>query len=452
MTVAIRPAPGPAREYHFPEFTRHTLKNGIRVIVAPIRKLPVVTVLAVVDAGAGLDMAGYEGLAQLTAEALREGNEKRNGVEILEGFESLGSSLEAGADWDSTVVSMTLLSEHLEKGLSLMAEVLMTPSFPEHEVERLKAERLADRLQILSEPRGLADESFARLLYSSDSRYAEPIGGTSESITAISQTHVIEFFRSRYTPATVTMIVTGDIGTHDALDRLEKTLEKWKGNPAGARSITGKVNRTSRSLEIVAKSDAAQAELRLGHLGIPRNHPDYFKVVVMNALLGGLFSSRINLNLREHHGYTYGASSYFDWRREAGPFVIATAVQSEMTANAIKECLAEIDGMRSDEVPADELSLATNYLDGVFPIRYETTSAIASALANIVIFDLPEDFYNTYRFNIRRVTPADVLTAAKTYVHPEKLQALVVGDLSIVKEPLEALSFSAVSVRPPREK
>jgi zinc protease len=390
-------------------------------------------------------------LAQLTAEALREGSKDKNGVEILEGFESLGSSLEAGADWDSTIVSMTLLAEHLEKGLSLMAEVLMTASFPEHEVERLKAERLAERLQILSEPRGLADESFARLLYSSESRYAEPIGGTSESISAITRGDVYEFFQARYTPATVTMIIAGDIDEQEALDQLDKTFGKWKGNPTGSRSISGKESRSSRSVEIVSKSDAAQAELRLGHLGIPRNHPDYFKVVVMNALLGGLFSSRINLNLRERHGYTYGASSYFDWRREAGPFVIATAVQSETTANAIRECIAEIDGMRSNEVPTEELSLATDYLDGVFPIRYETTSAIASALANIVIFDLPEDFYNTYRFNIRSVTPSDVLAAAKTYLHPDKLQALVVADSNVVKASLEELSFGPISVRPPSE-
>jgi zinc protease len=167
----------------------------------------------------------------------------------------------------------------------------------------------------------------------------------------------------------------------------------------------------------------------------------------MNALLGGLFSSRINLNLRERHGYTYGASSYFDWRREPGPFVISTAVQSEVSADAIRETLTEIDGMRSKEVPTDELSLATSYLEGVFPIRYETTSAIASALANIVTFGLPEDFYDTYREKIRGVSPQDVLMAAQTHVHPEKLQAVVVGDPNIIRAPLEKLEFGPVSVR-----
>jgi zinc protease len=200
-------------------------------------------------------------------------------------------------------------------------------------------------------------------------------------------------------------------------------------------------------MQIVAKTDAAQAELRLGHKGMLRSHPDYFSVVVMNAVLGGLFSSRINLNLREKHGYTYGASSYYDWRLEPGPFVIATAVQSETVADAIRETLNEIDGIRSEEMSADELSLATSYLEGVFPIRYETTSAIASALANLIIFDLPDTFYDKYRQNIRNVSPAHVLKAARTYVLPEELQIVVVGDPAVVKAPLERLEFSSVSVR-----
>jgi zinc protease len=451
MTIALRPSPARQREYHFPRFSRHLMSNGMRVIIAPVRKLPVVTVLAVVDAGASADAKGREGRAQLTAEMLREGTSAHNGIEILEGFESLGTSFEAGTDWDSTVVSMTLLQKHLIPGLLLLAEVLTSASFPEHEVERLRAERLAERLQILSEPRGLADESFLRFLHAPGSRYAEPIGGTSESITSIKCSDVVEFFHLCYVPEAVAIIIVGDIDTDEALRLVNEAFGKWQGRRGStAVSITAEA-RNTRALQIVAKSDAAQAELRLGHLGISRSHPDYFRVVVMNALLGGLFSSRINLNLRERHGYTYGASSYFDWRREPGPFVISTAVQSEIVAEALRETLSEIDGMRNQEVPSEELSLATSYLEGVFPIRYETTAAIASALANIVTFGLPEDFYDTYRDNIHAISPADVLMAAQMYVHPEKLQTVVVGDPAVIRAPLEKLEFGPVSVQSPSE-
>jgi zinc protease len=422
------------------------------VIVAPVTKLPLVTILAVLNSGASDDPPGYEGLAQLTAQLLREGTEKRTGLEVVEGFEKLGTSLETGADWDSTIVGMTLLREQLETGFPLFAEVLTSPVFPEHELDRLKSERLAERLQILSEPRELADESFMRFLYAEGSRYREPMNGSTASISAINRTNVEEFFKARYTPDAVTVIVVGDIGVDEAVQLVGKSLGDWQGQqqmpavPAGQR-----VEREVQAVELVVKPDAAQAELRVGHVGMSRSHPDYFSVVVMNALLGGLFSSRINLNLREQHGYTYGASSYFDWRRDTGPFVIATAVKSEVTGDAIGEILKEIDGIRSEEVSAEELSLATSYLQGVFPIRYETTSSIASALATLTVFHLPENFYDDYRVNVGSVTPADVLNAARTHVWPEKLQMVVVGDPAIVKEPLEKLGSREISVQPHHE-
>jgi len=270
-------------------------------------------------------------------------------------------------------------------------------------------------------------------------------------VSAVSRAEVADFFASWYTPDSVTVIVVGDISSEEAMKLVTTTLGEWKGKHASRTTVPSPGTRGTRAVEIVSKDDAAQAELRLGHIGIPRSHPDYFNVVVMNALLGGLFSSRINLNLRERHGYTYGASSYFDWRREPGPFMIATAVQSEVSAAAISETLKEIDGMRSNEVPEDELSLATDYLDGVFPIRYETTSSIASALATLVIFDLPEDYYDTYRENIRAVRPSDVLRAAQDHVSPDMLQIVVVGDPTVVKEPVEGLALGEVSVRPATE-
>jgi zinc protease len=451
MTVSTRPAPGPSRTYQFPRFERTALPNGLRLIVAPVRKLPVVTVLAVIDAGATSDPPGREGLAQVTAEALREGTIKRDGIQVLEGFEKFGSSLEAGADWDSTVVSMTLLRDKLTAGLELMTEVVTSPSFPEREVERLKAERLAERAQILAEPRGLADESFSRFLYEKGSRYSEPMAGTSASVSVITRDEAAAFFASRYTPDAVTVIVVGDIDIGEAVKLVSTTLGGWTGRRPDVDAASVMRARSTRAVEIVTKGDAAQAELRLGHIGIPRNHPDYFNVVVMNALLGGLFSSRINLNLRERHGYTYGASSFFDWRREPGPFMIATAVQSEVSAAAISETLKEIDGMRTEEVSEEELSLATNYLEGVFPIRYETTSSIASALANLVVFGLPENFYDTYRENIRAVRPSDVLRAAQAYVFPDMLQIVVVGDPAVVQGPVEKLELGDLSVRPATE-
>lgn len=416
------------------------------VIVATVPKLPVVTVLAVIDATAIADPPGKEGVAEITAQALREGTAKIDGTKLTLELEKLGTSLEVGADWDSTVASLTVLRDKIDRVFELFSSVIMTPAFRSEDIERLRSERIAERVQILDEPRGLAEESFARFAYAASSRYSEPMSGSSQSVVAMTRDDIIEFHSTNYAPDATTLILVGDLTVEEGMKLAEGAFGKWTGKRAPGAAAIDRSARGGRASQVVSKPDAAQSELRIGHVGVPRTHPDYFPIVVMNAVLGGLFSSRINLNLREAHGYTYGASSYFDWRRQAGPFVISTAVQSEVTGAAILETLSEIDRMRCEEIAADELSLATDYLEGVFPIRYETTGAIAAALANMVTFGLPEDYYDTYRSRIGAVTTHDVLLAAKTHIRPDELQIVVVGNSEILQPQIEALNIGPVSV------
>ncbi len=451
MTVSTRPLPGVPRDYQFPKFDRRKTNNGISVITANVTKLPLVTIVVVVDATALTDAPGKEGTAELTAKALREGTTHRDGAALALDLETLGTSVEAGADWDSTVITLTVLKNRVSQAFEIMAEVLTSPAFRSEDIDRLKAERLSERIQLLDEPRGLADESFTRFLYASGMRYSEPMSGSTKSVSSIVRDDVEDFYRSNYVPSAVTMIFAGDITADESERLVESSLGSWRGQRRVAAIDADKAARNTRATEIVAKPDAAQSELRIGHVGVPRTHPDYFSIVVMNAVLGGLFSSRINLNLREANGYTYGASSYYDWRRQAGPFVISTAVQSEVTAAAIGETLKEVDRMRAEEITTDELTLATSYLEGVFPIRYETTESIASALANLVTFGLPEDYYDTYRANIASVTPADVLDAARVHVKPEQLQISVVGNPGLIQASIQELGIGPISVREPSE-
>ena len=446
MVVALRPKPGPPRSYRFPEFHSEILPSGIRLLVAPVDKLPLVTVLVVVDTGSSNDPAAKEGIARLTAKALLEGSRNSDGAELAEKFEQLGTSLESGADWDSTFVKITVMSERLDPALRLLGEVLTTPVFPQREVERLKAERLAEILQIETEPRALADERFESFLYADGSRYSKPDGGTAESVASLDRADVEEFYRSRFVSRAMTVILTGDIEPNAARELVESSLDGIRDGPPPRDTLVAGPRSAARNVHIVSKTGAPQSELRVGHIGLPRNHPDFFSTMVMNAVLGGLFGSRINLNLREAHGYTYGASSYFDWRRGPGPFAVATAVASDVTTPALREIFLEIDRIRQEEISTEELSLATDYLEGVFPIRYETTSAVATALANLVIHDLPADYYDTYRGNIHRVTIGSVLAAAKAHIHPEKLQTVVVGDASLVQKPLAELDVGAIQI------
>lgn len=446
MVTALRPKPGPARTYQFPKFHDEVLPNGLRLVVAPVDKLPIVTVLVVVDAGSSMDPTGKEGVAALTARALLEGNSRYDGAELAERFEQLGTSLEAGADWDSAFISITVLSERLNEALQLLGEVVTTPVFPEREIERLKAERLAELLQIESEPRALADERFASFLYAEGSRYSRPDGGGTETVTKLTRADVDKFFRSRFLSGTTTVVITGDIQLQAARKLVESAFAGSASGSAKKQALVVAARSRDRNVHVVSKTDAPQSELRVGHVGLPRSHPDFFSTMVMNSVLGGLFGSRINLNLREEHGYTYGATSYYDWRRGPGPFVVATAVESDVTTLALREIFNEIDRIRSEEVSEEELTLATQYLEGVFPIRYETTSAVATALANLVIHDLPRDYYDSYRRNIREVTVKSVLEAARKHIHPAELQTVVVGDAALIRQPLAELDAGGVHI------
>lgn len=442
--IAERPAPGPPRPYRFPPFDRRALASGLRLLIAPVSRLPLVTVVALVDAGAVADPTGHEGLATLTARLLLEGAPGGE-ADLAERFERIGATIDASADWDATVVRTTGPASRLPDALALLGEVLRAPRFPEREVERLKAERLAELLQLRAEPRGLADEAFARAAYATTSRYALPQDGTEASVRALARDDVSRFFAARYRSPGTTLVIAGDVSADEAERLVRQTFGDWQG-AAPADAAASDAARGTRAVHVVAKPDAAQSELRIGHVALPRRHPDYFAVVVMNAVLGGLFSSRINLNLREAHAYTYGASSYIDWRRQRGPLVVSTAVQSDVTAAAAREVFAEIDRIRAEPIADAELSLATSYLDGVFPIRYETTDAIAGSLASLVLFGLDDDYFDRYRERVRAVSATDVLRVARAHLQPEAMQLVVVGDAAHVRDPLAALGAGPMTV------
>ena len=441
-----RPVPGTPRAYRFPDFESHTLPNGVRVVIAPVRKLPVATARLVMDAGAMTEPRGAEGVARLASRALLEGTQSRDADTLAIDLERLGASVDAVASWDLSVLTATVVANRLPALVEMMAEMVRTPRFAERDVLRLRGEVLAELVSRRAEPRGLADDMFGRFVYVSESRYASPEDGKRESVATLGPDQVTSFHAARMIPHAATLVVVGDVHPPAIIALAERTLGDWTAGPlASVRVIDTSAHERSR-VHLVRRVEAPQSELRIGHVGLPRRHPDYFSVTVMNAILGGLFNSRINLNLREVHGYTYGAFSAFEWRRAAGPFVVSTAVQSEVTAAAAREVMNEIDRMRAEPVSSDELSLAVSYLDGVFPIRYETTEAIAQALTTLIVHELPPDFYDTYRGHVRAVTLPDVLHAAERHLLPGSMQIVVVGDPDVVRAPLGEGGFGPVEV------
>jgi zinc protease len=441
-----RPQSGPSRPYRFPAFERTTLPNGIELLIAPVKRLPLVTIRFVLDVGARQEPRADAGVATLTAAALAEGTARLNAAALADEFERLGGSLSSYATWDATHVRTSVLSNRLREALSLLSEVVRTPAFEPREVNRLKEERLAELLELKSEPRGLADERFTSSLYRGDSRLSVQEGGSERTVTRLTVDACRAWHALQFSPSVTALVLAGDVDVDDALGIAMENLGDWVAAEPAPAIVDDTPSRDYRNVRLLDRPGAPQTELRLGHVGLPRLHPDYFDVVVMNAILGGVFNSRINLNLRERNAFTYGAFSSFEWRRDAGPFVVSTAVATPVTASAIRETIAELDRMRSTMPSVDELSLSTSYLDGVFPIRFETTDAIAGALASLRTLRLPNNFYDTYRERVRSVTADDVARAAREHLHLERLQVLAVGDRAQVAPMLADLELGPLSV------
>ena len=441
-----RPQIGRLRPYRFPAFERTTLPNGIELLIAPVKRLPLVTIRFVLDVGARQEPRSQAGVATLTAAAMAEGTARLDAAALADEFERLGGVLSSYATWDATHVRTTVLSSRLREALALLSEVVRTPSLAPREVNRLKEERLAELLELKSEPRGLADERFASSLYKGDSRFSVQEGGSERTVTPLSVDACRAWHSQQFAPAATALVIAGDVSVDDALQVASENLADWVAAEPAPTIVDDSPSRDYRSVQLLDRPGAPQTELRLGHVGLPRLTPDYFDVVVMNAILGGVFNSRINLNLRERNAFTYGAFSSFEWRRDAGPFVVSTAVATPVTASAIREAVAELERMRTTVPSADELSLSTSYLDGVFPIRFETTDAIAGALASLRTLRLPNNFYDTYRDRVRSVTAEDVATAARNHIHGDRLQVLALGDRAQVAPMLADLDLGPLSV------
>lgn len=444
MTGAIRPLAGAPRPYAFPTIEGEVLRNGLRVLVVPMRRLPVATALLMSDAGTECDLISHAGVAALTIDAMAEGTRRHDAEALAEAFEQLGGSIDTAVSWAHAEVSTTVLTMHLPSALRLLAEVVREPSFPEGEISRLREERLAELLQQRTEPRGLADDMFARFVFAARSRYAVAEGGDEQTVARITRDVIVAHHARFVVPTRSVLIVAGDVDPVTVIQQAEAAFGGWIGEAGITPDIAVATAHSTRQVHVVGKPDSSQSELRVGHLSVPRSHPDYHALSVMNAILGGLFNSRLNLNLRETHAYTYGAFSHFDWRRHASSFEAATAVQSDVTAAAVREILAEIDRMRDEAVRPAELSLAVDYLTGVFPIRFETTAAIANALVTRESYGLPVDYFDSYRGQVAAVTATDVLRVAREHLDPSQLQIVAVGDPDLACADLEALHLGPV--------
>jgi zinc protease len=445
------PSIGPPPELHLPAIEKRTLSNRLPVVIVAQHKVPVVHVELALGVGSEADPAQKFGLASLTADMLDEGAGSRSALEIADAIDYLGAELETSSSSDASYVDLHVPVARLGDALPVMADVIARPTFPDAELKRLRDERLTALLQAEDDPEQLIQFAFPRLVYGTTHRYGTASIGTAASLRGFTRADLASFHASAYRPQNGTLVVTGDVTAANVIPMLENTLGQWKasgGTPPPRLAEPRQL--TARRVYLIDKPGAAQSQIRIGWVGVPRSTPDYFALRVLNTILGGAFTSRLNQNLREEHGYAYGASSLFDMRHSAGPFFAAAGVQTDKTADALKEFFNELTRIHQP-VGAEELEKAKNYLSLLLPRNFETTRATANALALIAVYDLPQDFYTTYGQRVRGVTAADVTRVADTYIQPDKFAVVIVGDRKAVEPGVRALNLGPVTIVEPAE-
>jgi predicted Zn-dependent peptidase len=440
------PELGPPPQLDLPAIQKRALSNGLPVWVVETHEVPVVQVNLVTLAGSGDDPPQNYGLASLTAAMLDEGAGARSALEIADAIEFLGASLSTTSSFDASAVRLHVPVDKLAEALPVMADVALRPSFPEAELNRLRQERITALIQARDEPESIAPMAFARLLYGPTHRYGTGAAGTRATLEAMTVADLKGFHAAYYQPSNATLVVVGDITAEEAVAQLEKQFGGWKnGAPVRRAAVAAAPQRPAGEIVIVDKPGAEQSQIRLGWIGVARDTPDYFALQVLNTILGGSFTSRLNQNLREKNGYAYGAGSRFDMRLAAGPFFAAAGVQTDKTAEALREFFNELSGI-TRPVPDDELAKAKNYIVLGFPSEFESTGDLSARLEELIVYKLPDSYFEQYVPRIRAVTADDVQKAAARYVQPSRFTVMVVGDRKTIEPGVRALNLGPVRV------
>jgi len=444
LTVPPTLAAPPA--LRLPPMTTRTLPNGLKLVVIEQHELPLVDVVLDVRTGGEADPAGKAGTASLAAGMLTEGTTSRTALQIADQAAYLGVRVGAGSGWEQSTVSLHAPTAQLDSALALFTDVALHPAFNSPDLERVRKVRLTALQQIRDRGPAIADRAYATALYGEQHPYGRPLSGSEASVADITRDDLVKFYTTYFHPNNATLLVVGDVRPDDIERRALALFGNWTRadvptvveNTAPAPKAT--------TLVLIDKPGAAQSSFRLGGIGVPRSTDDYFAIQVMNTILGGSFTSRLMQNLRETHGYTYGAQSGFSMRRSAGPFTASAEVVSAKTDSAFIEFMKELRAIR-DTVPADELAKAKRYLQLGLPQDFETTGSIAYQMLPLVTYGIPLDFYDTAVQKIGAVTQADVQRVAREYVNPDRLTIVIVGDRKLIEPGLRALNPGEIVIR-----
>ena len=445
---ALRPDP----PFRFPSIAKTRLDSGLTIWSVEHRSLPVVTAVVLLRIGSAADPDGRPGLASLTGDMLDEGAGERSALEVNDALARIGAQFDTEVGPDATILTLTTLARFRERALDLLGDIVMRPRFEPHEFARVRELRTTRLRQLRDLAPAVADRAFASLVYAGHP-YGHLAIGTERALQQLALADVAEFHARAYIPSEMTVIVVGD-GTHAELsEAVARSFGSWRGGGARPAALARALARCleeppyrGRRAAIVDRPGAAQSELRIGHASARRASPDYHALLVLNMVLGGQFVSRINMNLRESKGFTYGARTSFDFRRGPGPFLLQVSVQTGVTGPAIHESLAELQDIRATRpVAAGELELAQASLTRGYPRNFETAEQIARSVTQLALHDLPDDYFEAFVPTIAALDAGALARAAATHLHPERLNTVIVGDRADVEPQLAEIGLVPVT-------
>ncbi|ROT32628.1 pitrilysin family protein [Micromonospora sp. HM5-17] len=436
MLVTERPEPGTPRPYTFPPVVRRSVAGG-DVVAAHLPGHNLAVAVLLLDAGAGREPAGREGLAGVVAKALEEGTTRRDATAYALALEGLGTELSISADWDAFQVGVQVPVDRLPAAVELLTEAVRTPRLDPADITRVRDDEVTALRMYWANPGPRADAALRAELFGADQRPGRPMDGDPESVAAVTVDDVIAFHAEWLTRAG-TLLVAGDLDRID-LDALAATAfagASGAAEPAG--DPLDLVVPGERRIILVDRPGSVQSTLRLGHVAPPRAHPDYVPMTLAATVLGGAFTSRLNHLIREVRGYTYGIRAEFGHSRRFGRFVVSSGVQTAVTSPALRDAVGEITRTRDSGVTEAELAVARAWRAGQLSVELQTPRAIANALATLVVYDLPDDYHATLREALLSATEPEVSAAAGTYLHPEGLTLVVEGDAAAIRDDLVA--------------
>ncbi|HTK82651.1 MAG TPA: pitrilysin family protein [Bacteroidota bacterium] len=434
------PELGPPPAMHLPPIQHFKLANGIPVSIIEKHTLPLVQVELIVFGGSAMDPDDQRGLASLTASMMEEGAGKRNALQLADAIDYLGASVNASSGQHTMGVSLHTPLSKLDSALSIFSDVALRPTFPQEELERHRKELLTALGQWHDEPRIVASVLLSKTLFGDKHPYGSPSIGTEKTIRGFSAKDLKEFHDKYYHSNNAAFIVVGDVQPKAILGKLEKAFGKWRSGQIPKKTWPSVEQVSDRKIWLVDKPDAAQSVIRVGRIGVERSTKDYFPLIVLNTILGGSFTSRLNQNLREQHGYAYGAGSAFDMRMLPGLFYAAASVQTDATDKALSETMKELTNIM-EPVTDEELVRAKNYIALGYPDNFQSVGQIAGQLAELLVYKLPDSYINDYTKNVLAVTKDDLSRVAKKYLDPSKVNIIVVGDSKKIQQGVSALGL-----------